>query len=92
LLTIAGRLCLPAPPMVIASCTLTIALLATSAGLLVAGLSSSNSGYGIAAFLLGLAALLCLAFTAITVAQAAEPPRAQRRRRLRRRRRSAGVS
>lgn len=85
LLTIAGRLGLPAPPVVIASCTLTVALLAASTGLTVAGLSSKQPGYGIAAFLLGFAALVCLAVTAITITQAAElPRRVRRRRRLRR--------
>lgn len=92
LLTIAGRLGLPAPPVIIASCTMTLVLLAAAICLLFVASSSKDAGYGIAAFLLGLMALVCLAFTAITVSHAAEPPRrTRRRRRLRRLRQRPNV-
>lgn len=66
---------LPAPPITIVTCATTIVLLALSLGSLMVALGgdAQQHWYAVLSFVLGLAALLSLAATCLTVVYTAEP-------------------
>jgi hypothetical protein len=74
------RRLLPAPPVVIASCATTIVLLCLAAGCVLASCASHAPHYSLAAAGLGVAALVSLAVTCLTVVYTAEPTRRRRHR------------
>jgi hypothetical protein len=81
-IVLAGRRpLLPAPPVVIVSCVVTIILLFLAAGCLLAGWISRLPSYSAAALVLGLISLLSLAVTCATVIYTAEPLQLRRKRR-----------
>lgn len=75
---------LPAPPITIVTCAMTIVLLALALGALVLGVLSQHSNpYSLVAFGLGLLALVSLAVTCLTVVYTAEPKQLSGRRTIR---------
>ncbi|MBI4578414.1 MAG: J domain-containing protein [Planctomycetes bacterium] len=71
---------LPAPPVVIVSCAVTIVMLALAGGCLVAGVALNVHHYYVASLALGLLGLLSLAGTCMSVIYTAEPRPLHRRR------------
>ncbi len=76
------RRMLPAPPVVIVTCASTIVLLTLAAGCLVAAWSTQTPEYAMASVALGVASLISLAVTCVTIIYTAEPRPPQRRRNM----------